>query len=73
MMLHTKYQGARPPGFRPEDFFRFSLFCYFTSQVNSCGHGHVTPRGSPFLAPGAYLNNFGIGPLGDAKYQISRL
>ena len=26
MMLHTKYQGFRPCGFRQEDFFRFSLY-----------------------------------------------
>ena len=24
-MLHTKYQGSRPCGFRQEDFFTFSL------------------------------------------------
>ena len=23
MMLHTKYQGSRPSGFRQEDFFMF--------------------------------------------------
>ena len=31
------------------------------------------PGAGPFLAPGAYLNNFGRGPLGDATYQVSRL
>ena len=25
VMLHTKYQGSRPSGFRQEDFFTFSL------------------------------------------------
>ena len=31
MMLHTKYQGSRPCGFRQEDFFMFSLFRSFLS------------------------------------------
>ena len=26
MMLHTKYQGSKPCGFRQEDFFMFSLY-----------------------------------------------
>ena len=26
VMLHTKYQGAMPKGFRQEDFFIFSLY-----------------------------------------------
>ena len=26
VMLHTKYQGFRPHGFRQEDFFTFSLY-----------------------------------------------
>ena len=25
-MLHTKYQGSKPYGFRQEDFFIFSLY-----------------------------------------------
>ena len=29
MMLHTKYQGSRPGGFRQEDFFMFQGFLKF--------------------------------------------
>ena len=35
MMLHTKYQGSRPYGFRQEDLFMFSLI---KAHVK-----HVTP------------------------------
>ena len=45
-MLHTKYQGSRPCGFRQEDFFMFSL--YMPIDVK-----HVTPGAGPFLDPGA--------------------
>ena len=44
MMLHTKYQGTRPFGFRREDFFMF-----FPIKANVI---HVTPQAGPFLAPG---------------------
>ena len=33
--------------------------------------GHL--GADPFLAPGAYFEKLGSGPLGDATYQISRL
>ena len=43
MMLHTKYQGSRPCGFRQEDFFYvFPIQAYVK---------HLTPRGGPFLGP----------------------
>ena len=58
MMLHNKYQGSMLYGFR-EDFF--SCFPY------------VNPGVGPFLTPGAYLNKLDRGPLGDVKYQVSRL
>ena len=44
MMLHTKYQGSRPCGFRQEDFFMFL-------PIKACVK-HVTPEAKPFLAPG---------------------
>ena len=46
MMLHTKYQGSRPCGFRQEDFFMFLpiLVLFFK---------HVTPETGSFLDPGA--------------------
>ena len=54
MMLHTKYQGSRPCGFRQEDFqvFLFSP--------------HVTPGAGPFWSQGYNLNKLGRGPLDDA-------
>ena len=61
MMLHIKYLGSRPCGFRQEDFS-----CY--PYISLCKP--VTPGAGPFLAPG---NNLNRGPLGDATYQISRL
>ena len=64
MMLHIKYQGSRPSGFRQEDFLKFSLYVYAK---------HETPGAGPFLAPGHNLNKLDLGPLGDATYQISRL
>ena len=44
MMLHTKYQGSRPCGFRQEDFF---MFLPIKAYVKA-----VTPGTEPFLAPG---------------------
>ena len=44
MMLHAKYQGSRPSGFRQEDCFVFSYLAY----VN-----YVTPGVEPLLTPGA--------------------
>ena len=43
MMLHTKYQGSRPCGFRQEDFF---MFPPLKANVKP-----VTPKARPFLAP----------------------
>ena len=62
MMLHTKYQGSRPCGFRHEVFFsRFpykSLFKTFDPK-----RGHFWPKGYN-------LNKLGRGPLGDATYML---
>ena len=44
-MLHTKYQGSRPSGFRQEDFFMVLPIIAYVK--------HVTPGAGPFLAPGA--------------------
>ena len=44
MILHTKYQGARPCGFRQEDFF---ILLPIKAYVK-----HVNPGAGPFLAPG---------------------
>ena len=46
MMLHTKYQGSRPYGFRQEDFFML-----FPKYISLCKH--VTPGAGPLLAQGA--------------------
>ena len=40
-LVHTKYQGSRPCGFRQEDFFTFSLFKTFYPQ----GGAIFDPRG----------------------------
>ena len=62
MMLHTKYQGSKPYGFRLEDFF---MFFPIEAYVKTC---------YPFFWPQGYkLNKLGRGLLGDASYQISRL
>ena len=63
MMLHIKYQGSRPCGFRQEIF---SCFPYI-SLCKTCDS-----RGGLFLTQGHYLNKLGRGPLGDATYEISR-
>ena len=65
MMLHTKYQGSRPYGFRLEDFFMFSLDI---SLCKTCD-----PGGGPFWPQGYILNKLGRGSLGNASYQISML
>ena len=65
MMLHTKYQGSGPYGFRQEDFF--SHFPYI-SLYRACD-----PRGPSHFWPQGYNLKLGRGPLGDATYQISRL
>ena len=43
-MLHTKYQGSMPCGFRQEDFF---MFLAIKANVKP-----VTPEAGLFLAPG---------------------
>ena len=65
MMLHTKYQGYRPYGFRQEDFFMFSLYKPMLN-MKLLGSGNYLPKEHN-------LNKLGRGPLGDATYQISRL
>ena len=44
MMLHIKYQGSMPCGFRQEDFFMFLSIKAYVKPV--------TPEAGPFLAPG---------------------
>ena len=44
MMLHTKYKGSMPVGFRQEYFSCFPVYAYVK---------HMTPVVGPFLAPGA--------------------
>ena len=64
MMLHTKYQGFKPSGFRQEDFFRVYPIKAYVKHVTS-GRGHFWPQGRN-------LNTLGRCPLGDATYQISK-
>ena len=55
MMLHTKYQGSRPWGFR-QDFFTFpSISLCKTLDLRG---------GAIFWPQGYYLNKLGRGPLG---------
>ena len=65
MMLHTKYQGSRPHGFRQEDFFMFFYIYAYVKHV-TVGAGHLLPQAHN-------LNKLGKGLLGDATSQISRL
>ena len=65
MMLHTKYQGSKPYGFRQEDFFYVFLIQAYAK--------HVTPGAGQFWPQGYNLNKLGRGLLGDATYQIPRL
>ena len=44
MMIHTKYQGSMPSGFRQEDFFHI-----FPILANV---EHVIPGAGPFLTQG---------------------
>ena len=50
-------------------------FCLKLTYRNLLKADHVPGDtwGKPFLAPRAFLNKLGRGPLGDATYQISRL
>ena len=66
MMLHTKYQGSMPCGFRQEDFF--FMFLPIKAYVKP-----VTPEAGPFWPHGYSLNKLGTGSLDDTTYQISRL
>ena len=56
MMLHTKYQGSRPCGFRQEDFFYVSPYISLCKACDPWGVVIFGPRGLP----------------DDASYQISR-
>ena len=71
MMLHTKYKGFTPCGFRQEDFFTFS----YISLCKTCDPPQVGGGGGHFWPQGYNLNKLGRGPLGDASctYQISKL
>ena len=60
MMLHIKYKGTRPCGFR-QDFF--SCFAYISLCVK-----HVTPRQGHFWPQGHNLNKLGRGLQGGATY-----
>ena len=60
MMLHTKYQGSRPCGFRPEDFFIFLPIKAYVKPVTP-GRGHFWPQGYN-------LNKLDRGPLDDTSY-----
>ena len=65
MMLHTKYQGSRPFGFRQEDFFMFLTIKAYVKPV--------TPRRSHFWPKDYNLNKLGRSSLDDNTYQNSRL
>ena len=45
MMMHTKYQGSMPCGFRQEYFFKLLPILVYGK--------HVTPGAGSFLDPGA--------------------
>ena len=66
MILHTKYQGSRPCGFRQEDSFMFLPIKAYVKKP-------VTPRAGTFLAAGYNLNKLSRNLLDDTTYQISRL
>ena len=65
MMLHTKYQGFRPYGFRLGDFFHVYPILAYAKHLNP-RVGHLWPQGYNLI-------KLGRGPLVDASYQISRL
>ena len=60
MMLHTKYQGSRPCGFRQEDFFMFLPILVDVKLV--------TPRRGDFWPQGHNLNKLVRGLQADATY-----
>ena len=45
MMLHTKYQGSRPCGFRQEDLFMFPYIISLCQTCDPLGWGHFQPQG----------------------------
>ena len=57
-MLHTKYQGSKPYGFRQKVFFMFFLI----SIYKTCDRW-----GGAILDQGHNLNVLGRGPLGEAR------
>ena len=63
-MLHAKYQGSRPCGFRQY----FSLFPLYKFVKK-----HVTPGWAHFMPKEHNLNKLSRGPLDDATYQVLRL
>ena len=69
MMLHTKYQGSRPYGFRQEDFFQWFPSISICKQFD-LGRVHFWPKVQCIIMQ-HNLNKLGRGPLGDASYQIS--
>ena len=66
MMLHTKYQGSMPSGFRLKvGFFHvFPIKAYVK---------HLTPGAGTFLPMWYNLNKLSRGLLGCVTYHISRL
>ena len=63
VMLHTKYQGSIPSGFRQEDFLYVFIMLV---NVNSDLQDEVT------LATEPKFDKYGSVPLGDATNQISK-
>ena len=56
MILHTKYQGSMPCGFRQEDFFMFLPILVYEK--------HVTPRRGHFWPQGHNLKKLVRGSQG---------
>ena len=65
MILHTKYQGSRPYGFRQEDFFHVAPYISLRKTYDPWG-------GAFFLPQGYNLNKLGRSLQVDATYQISK-
>ena len=65
MMLHTKYQGSRPCGFRQKYFFHGSPYISLCETCDPWGGAIFGPRWDN-------LNKLVRSPLGNATYQISR-
>ena len=45
MMLHTKYQGSRPCGFRQKRFFHVSPYISLCKACDPLGRRHFWPQG----------------------------